>query len=188
MNSPRVVRFLGAALLLLALALPARSQEARPPAPHKKPHGSWLLSRPSDQDVILYISSAQWGTPDRWSFTSLYAHMFEKQEDRNTRLWLNSLTITLSPGTAGGRFGVGYGGIFTPKHGADLAILSGARVVLLRTWGNPLATGADRTFVGTEIGGSLSFLINLGAGHYWQISATDGRRESFWGFHVGVGI
>ena len=62
-----------------------------------------------------------------------------------------------------------------------------ARVVLLRTWGNPLATVADRTFVGAEVRTSLTGVVNVGTGYYWPVSGDDGDRGGFWGFHVGVG-
>jgi hypothetical protein len=183
----RAIRCAGVVLLLLAFALPARSEERKPP-PRGTARHSRILPYAGDQDVILSVSSIEWGSPDRWSFTSRYVHMFEKEADRNTRPWLNSLTVTLSPGTGGGRFGVGYQGIFSPKHGVKITLLNEARVVLLRTWGRPLATAADRTFVGAEIRSSLTGVVNLGAGRYWPISGNDDRQDSFWGFHVGIGI
>jgi len=112
--------------------------------------------------------------------------MFEK--DRDNKTWLNNLSITLSPGTAGGRFAIGYQGILSPRSMPDFAVLSEARVVLLRTWGNPLSTVTNRTFVGAEIRSSLSGMINLGIGYFTQISVSNGRREHFYGLHVGFGI
>lgn len=171
-------------LLLLKFALPVQCQDK--PAADNKRHGSWLVVRPSDQDVILAISSIEWGIPDRWSFTSRYIHMFDKDRDHKT--WLNNLTITLSPGISGGRFGVGYQGIFSPRSMPDMGLFSEARVVLLRTWGNPLATEADQTLIGAEIRSSLSGMLNVSAGYYRPITAFSGSRNSFWGFHVGIGL
>jgi hypothetical protein len=171
-------------LLLLGFTLQVWSQD-KPPV-EKKRHGSWLVMRPSDQDVILTISSIEWGVPDRWSFTSRYIHMFDKERDHKT--WLNSLTFTISPGISGGRFGIGYQGVYSPKSMQDMAILNEARVVLLRTWGNPLAVEADKTLIGAEIRTSLSGMLNVGVGCYRPISAAAGSRNFLWGFHVGVGM
>ena len=112
--------------------------------------------------------------------------MFEK--DRDNKTWLHNLSISLSPGIAGGRLGIGYQGIFSPRSMKDFGVFSEARVVLLRTWGNPLSTVSNRTFVGAEIRSSLSFLINLGIGYYTQISDSNSDREQFYGFHIGIGI
>ena len=168
--------------LLLLFAHPVWSQDSLKTTNPKKSSPFQL----SDQDVILPITSIEWGTPDRWSITSRYVHMFEK--DRDNKTWLNNLSITLSPGTTGGRFAIGYQGIYTPKSMGDYAILSEVRAVLLRTWGNPLATLPNRTFVGAEIRTSLSFLFNVGIGYYKQISNLNDDRKDFYGFHVGVGI
>ncbi len=168
--------------LLLLFAHPVWSQDSLQTANPKKSSPFQL----SDQDVILPITSIEWGTPDRWSITSRYVHMFEK--DRDNKTWLNNLSITLSPGTTGGRFAIGYQGIYTPKSMGDYAILSEVRAVLLRTWGNPLSTLPNRTFVGVEIRTSLSFLFNVGIGYYKQISNLNDDRKDFYGFHVGVGI
>jgi hypothetical protein len=171
-------------LLLLGFTLQGWSQD-KPPV-EKKHHGSWFVSRLSDQDVILTISTIEWGIPDRWSFTSRYIHMFER--DRDHKKWLNDLTITLSPGISGGRFGVGYQCIAGFKSMPDFGLLSEARMVLLRTWGNPLSVEADRTLIGAELRTSLSGMLNVSFGHYWPISTPAGSRKPFWGFHVGVGI
>lgn len=168
--------------LLLLFAHPVWNQDSLQTANPKKSS----LFQLSDQDVILPITSIEWGTPDRWSITSRYVHMFEK--DRDNKTWLNNLSITLSPGTTGGRFAIGYQGIYTPKSMGDYAILSEVRAVLLRTWGNPLSTLPNRTFVGAEIRTSLSFLFNVGIGYYKQISNLNGDRKDFYGFHFGIGI
>ncbi len=182
-SSPvRNFSFLG--VLLLALALPAWSQE-KPSAPPKKSHRSWMDL--SDQDKIV-PSSVEWGTPDRWSLTGRYIHFFEK--DRDNKRWLHNLTVNLSPGMDGGRLGVGYQGIFSPKviSDSDFAMFFEGRAVLLRTWSNPLETEANRTFVGAEIRFAPTFLFNIGVGYYRQVSSSDGSRDSFWGYHVGVGM
>ena len=168
--------------LLLLFAHPVWSQDSLQTANPKKSS----LFQLSDQDVILPITSIEWGAPDRWSITSRYVHMFEKDHDNKT--WLNNLSITLSPGTTGGRFAIGYQGIYTPKSRRDYAILSEVRAVLLRTWGNPLSTLPNRTFVGAEIRTSLIFLFNVGIGYYIQISGSNSDREQFYGFHFGIGI
>ena len=145
-----------------------------------------LMVNLSDQDVILPISSIEWGIPDRWSITTRYTHMFEK--DRDGKPWLNNLCITISPGISGGRIAIGYLGIFSPTSIPDLTILSEARLALLRTWGNPHSIDADLTFAGVEIRSSLRGIINLGIGYYIQISFSNGDQEQFFGFHAGIGI
>ncbi|MDP8209100.1 MAG: hypothetical protein P9L92_20725 [Candidatus Electryonea clarkiae] len=139
----------------------------------------------SDQDVLLPITSIEWGMPDRWSITSRYIHMFQK--DRCNKTLLNNLCVTLSPGTAGGRFAIGYQGILTPPSMHAFALLSEARAVLLRTWGDPLATKPNHTFVGGELRITIVF-INFGIGYYNQISDSRSDREQFYGLHIGFGI
>lgn len=180
-------------VLVLVLARPAWSQEAQRPTPPAQRHGSWILTNFGDQDVLLTVSSVEWGAPDRWSFTSRYIHMFDTNRDHKRSL--NNLTVALSPGTGGVRLGVGYENIFEATKGkgvsaadAGLTLLSEARVVLLRTWSRPLSAGANRTFTGAELRTSFGGLMNVGAGYYAQPSAVNGRRESFWGVHVGVGM
>lgn len=172
--------------LIFLFANPVWSQESEQTAKQKKSTRSRLMLQLSDQDVILPISSIEWGTPDRWSITSRYVHMFEKE--RNNKTWLNNLSITFSTGTAGGRFTIGYQSILSPKSMPDFAIFSEARVVLLRTWGNPLSIDSNRTFVGAEIRSSLSGMINLGIGYFTQLSVSNSRREYIYGLHVGIGI
>jgi len=162
------------------------SQDSLQTEKQKKSSSPRLMFQLSDQDIILPISSIEWGVPDRWSITSRYVHMFEK--DRDNKTWLNNLSIALSPGTAGGRLSIGYQGILSPKSTPDFSVLNEARVVLLRTWGNPLSAITNRTFVGVEIRSSLSFLFNLGIGYYKQISDSNSDKENFYGLHVGIGI
>ena len=60
---------------------------------------------------------------------------------------------------------------------------------MLRTWGNPLFTLPDRTFVGAELKISFTGRIGAGVGYYLQLSDSgDEEQEQFWGFHPGVGI
>lgn len=172
--------------LLLTFTLPVWTLEAVQPTLHNESQGSWLIARPSDQDVFLLISSIEWGSPDRWSFTSRFVHMFNK--DRTNRTWLNNLTFTLCPGTDGGRLGLGYQGILTSRSMIGMTLLNEIRVDLLRTWGNPIATASGRTFVGVELRSSFAGIFNLGTGYYTQISATSDRQGLFWRFHIGVGI
>ena len=187
MNLRFILNIMYTVLFLLLFAYPVCSQESDKTNKTKKFSDSILMFRLSDQDIILPITSIEWGTPDRWSITSRYIHMFEK--DRDNKTWLNDLCITLSPGTAGGRLAIGYQGVYTPKSMPDFAIFNEARLVLLRTWGNPLSAPTNSTFIGAEIRTSLSFLFNIGIGYYKQISDLNGgRKEDFYGFHVGFGI
>ena len=163
-----------------------QSQDSARTANQNKSRNHRLMLSLSDQDIFLPISSLEWGIPDRWSFTSRYIHMFNK--DRNDKTWLNNLCITLSPGTAGGRLAIGYQGIFSPKSMPDFAVFGEARLVLLRTWAKPLSTATHCTFIGAEIRSSLSALVNLGVGYFTQISNSAGRRKSFYGLHIGLGI
>ena len=171
---------------LFLVARPVLSQDSVQTTKQEKAPRKWLMHQLSDQDVFLPISSIEWGTPDRWSITSRYIHMFEK--DRDNRTWLNNISITLSPGIAGGRFAIGYQGILTPASMPDFGLFSEARIVLLRTWGNPLSTIANLTFVGVETRSSLSGMINFGIGYFTQISGPDNDRQQFYGFQIGIGI
>ena len=179
------------ALLLLGFALPAWSQE---PAPTPKPKSPLQrLFFPTDQDAFVPITSLEWGAPDRWSFTSRYIHIFDKDRD-HTRL-LHNFTLTLSPGTAGGRLGAGYLNVYNTGKGGPasgkkngITLLSEARAVLVRTWGKSLMTDANRKFAGVELRTSLAGIINLGVGYYSPIGAPPGDRKSFFGLHAGVGM
>ncbi len=142
----------------------------------------WTLT---EDDVLLPITSLEWGRPDRVSFTSRYLHLFT--QDRDRKPWVHAATATLSPGTDGGRLGVGYKGVWKGPS-RSLPLMPEARVVLLRTWGHPLQTAPGRTFLGGELRLGLTFLGNAGVGWYRSTSETGGRRESFWALHVGVGL
>ncbi len=169
--------------LLFLFAHPVWSQQSEQTVMQMKDVRSWNIHRLSDQDVLLTICSIQWGTPDRWSITSRYLHGGKK--DRDDQKWLNGFSITLSPGTAGGRLGIGYWGMYL---GEVVALPFEVRGVLLRTWGNPLSTLSNRTFIGAEFRIGYIWLINLGIGYYTQISSSKKDREQFYGFHFGVGI
>ncbi len=84
--------------------------------------------------------------------------------------------------------GIGYQGIFTFKDKKDLAIILESRAVLLRTWGSPLETIANRTLMGIELRGAIIFLCNITVGWYRPVSSGEGPSDSFMGLHVGVGI
>lgn len=170
--------------LLLFCANMIFSEEAEEPVKKKESRKSWIMLRLSDRDVILTLSSIEWGTPDRWSITSRYIHDLDKE--RNGKTWLNNAGVFLSPGFSGGRLGVGYLVIYTPDSWGDFALMGDLRGVLLRTWGNPLSTSSNTTFAGAEIKICLSFLLNVSASYYSPI--TNENTKPFWGFHFGIGI
>lgn len=181
MNGSGAVRCLGAAVLSASLAAPAPCQDST--RGWQGGHGRffWVLT---PDDVILPVSSLEWGGPDRWSLTSRYIHLFTKNRDHNP--WIHSATVSLSPGTDGGRLGFGYSGVWPGPAKATLH--PEARLVLLRTWRNPLQTAPNRTFLGAEIRCSAAGLVNVGAGWYRSTASQTGRTDSFWGFHLGVGM
>jgi len=173
-------------LFLLFCVNAVFSQEAEEKVEPKAKSNKKFVVRLSEQDLIIPVTSIEWGIPDRWSFTSTYAHEFDKNRDRKT--WHHNLCVTISPGISGGRLGLGYLNIFDPKSGQDFGLLSQARIVLLRTWGNPLSTSSNRTFLGGEIRSSLTGLLNLGIGYYIQMSDSEGDKDNLFGFHIGIGI
>jgi len=81
------------AMFFILFASPLWSQDSLQTT-KKKSKDKRLMFQLSDQDIILPITSIEWGTPDRWSVTSRYVHWFEK--DRGNKTWLSGLTITLS--------------------------------------------------------------------------------------------
>jgi hypothetical protein len=182
MGHSRLAGIAGGVLIALLLSAPAwcwtRTADRDGPMLRRL-----LLLHQGEHDIVLSVSSIEWGAPDRWSFTSRYVHMFDPKAVRDHKLWLHNLTVTAIPGTSGGRLGIGYQNVFS-----RLALLSEARVVLLRTWGRPLVTGLDRTFVGAEVRTSLTGVVNVGTGYYQPVSGDDGDRDGFWGFHVGIGV
>ncbi|UCC79300.1 MAG: hypothetical protein JSW64_13660 [Candidatus Zixiibacteriota bacterium] len=154
--------------------------------PEHKPPNEKSVFRLSERDIILPITSIEWGSPDRWSITSRYIRELDERKEKRT--WHNNLSVSISPGISGGRIGFGYLGLFDPQSMSDFGVFFEARAVLLRTWGNPLSTSPNRTFWGGELRVALSFLLNLGVGYYKQLSNSDGLKDSFYGFHIGVGI
>ena len=152
----------------------------------KKGHDQWFVFNLSKQDMILPITSIEWGSPDRLSTTSRYIHFFEKE--RNDKTWLNSAGVLLSPGISGGRIGINYLGIYSPSSPKlrGFALFTELRGVLLRTWENPLTTSSNTTFAGAEVKICLVFLLNVSAGYYSPI--TNKNTNPFLGFHIGVGI
>jgi hypothetical protein len=173
-------------LLLLLYSNTILSQESEEKdKPKKRPNQSFVF-RLSEQDVILPITSIEWGHPDRWSFTSRYIHGFEKERKRRT--WINNIGVSLSPGLSGGRLGVNYLGIYSPASLREFALFSELRGVILRTWGNPLSTNPNTTFAGAEIKICLSWLLNTSIGYYSPITKSNENIKPFWGFHFGIGI
>ena len=57
-------------VLIFLFAHPVWSQESEQSTKQKKSGGGRGMLQLSDQDVILPITSIEWGTPDRWSITS----------------------------------------------------------------------------------------------------------------------
>lgn len=157
----------------------------------QEPRQGWQGSRNqyasflSKDDILLPLTSVEWGVPDRWSVTARYIHLFTKDRDRkNGPVWIHGFTATLSPGTDGGRLGLGYSGV----HRGRVPVLPEARLVLLRTWGHPLQTQAGRNFLGPELRLSVVGVANGGVGWYRALSTAHGPRETFWGFHLGFGL
>jgi hypothetical protein len=144
------------------------------------------MKRLGPRDVLLPISSIEWGVPDRWSFTSRYVHEFDESRGHVPRR--DHITVTLSPGTAGGRLGIGYYGLFELEGKKDLIVVIESRAVLLRTWGNPLETEAGRTFAGIELRGGIGPFCNVGVGWYRQMSSNEGEADSIADVHLGVGF
>jgi hypothetical protein len=176
-----------AALLFIMLgATPAwgatQAQTGREP-----PLRRLILVHQGEHVAVLSVSSIEWGTPDRWSFTSRGAYMFGSEYARDHARWINTVALTASPGLGGGRVGLGYWFVPRAKAGSDLGLFE-VRAVLLRTWGHPLVVGPDRTFAGGELRGSLVGFLNAGAGWYGRFQGAEGGRDQFWGFHIGVGL
>jgi len=168
------------------LAYPAWGQDTGHSSPTKKPPNRQGIITLSKRDIILPITSIEWGNPDRWSITARYIRKLDTKIEKQT--WHNNLSVSISPGISGGRIGFGYLGLFDPQTVRDFGIFYEARIVLLRTWWNPLSTSSNRTFWGGELRVALSFILNLGIGYYKQISNSHDPKDDFWGFHIGIGI
>ncbi|MBN1995945.1 hypothetical protein JW935_00235 [candidate division KSB1 bacterium] len=180
-----LLKLLYAVILFLLFTHPVWCQDSGQPEKQKKSAPPRLMLQLGDQDVILPITSIEWGIPDRWSFTSRYVHLFEKERDDKT--WLNVCSISLCPGTAGGRFGISYLGLLSPKSMRDFALITETRMVLLRTWGNPLTALPNHTYAGAELRMSIGWL-NLCFGYYSDAPVSGNGRDKLYGFHFGLGI
>ncbi|MEN8191831.1 MAG: hypothetical protein ABFS12_03375 [Bacteroidota bacterium] len=154
--------------------------------PSSKSRG--LMIRLSDQDVILPITSIEWGHPDRWSFTMRYIHSFHKERKR--RVWHHGAGISLHPGWSGGRLGFNYSATYSPPYESlrEFAIFIHLSGTLLRTWGNPLTAITNTTYAGPELKIGLSWLLNITVGYYSPILNDNVNPKPFWGFHFGIGI
>ena len=174
-------------LLVLPVASPAwcatRTQTGRDPLLRRL-----LLPHKGEHLVVLSMSSIEWGTPDRWSFTSRCVYMFGSEYARDHARWINMVALAASPGLDGGRVGLGYQFIPCAKPWSNLGLIYEARGVLLRTWRSPMVVAPGRTFAGVELRGSLVGFFNAGAGWYGRVQGADGGRDHFWGFHLGVGM
>jgi hypothetical protein len=155
--------------------------------PIKRPNQRFIF-RLSEQDVIMPITSIEWGYPDRWSFTMRYIHSFHKERKR--RIWHHGVGISLHPGWSGGRLGFNYSVIYSPPSPSlrEFAIFIHLNATLLRTWGNPLTAITNTTYAGPELKIGISWLFNVTAGYYLPISNSAENPKPFWGLHFGVGI
>ncbi len=169
------------AVLILSAALSGKAEGEENQSVNKKKQS---LFRLTENDIILPLTSIEWGVPDRWSFTSRYIHSFGDQKKKTS--WKNGAGLSLSPGWSGGRIGVDYIGIYLREDMKDFALFTQFRGTILRTWGNPLSAEADETYLGAEVKFCISWLLDIGAGYYYPLSDKDG--EPFFGFHFGVGI
>jgi hypothetical protein len=186
MKSRKILNTFFVFLLISLFATQAWGQDTEKSNPEKKPPNKQGVFRLSERDIILPITSIEWGSPDRLSITSRYIRELDDKKGEQT--WHNNLTVSISPGISGGRIGFGYLGLFDPQSMSDFGIFTEARIVFLRTWWNPLSTSSARTFWGGELRVAISFLLNVGVGYYKQISGSDDLKDKFYGFHVGIGI
>jgi hypothetical protein len=147
-----------------------------------------LFVHQGEHAVVLSLSSVEWGTANRWSFTSRGVCMFGSECARNRARWFNTVALTASPGLGSRRVGLGCQFIPSAKPWSDLSLICKARGVLLRPWPSPMVVGPDCTFTGVELRGSPVGFLNAGAGWYGRIQGAEGGRDDFWGFHVGVGM
>ena len=173
----------------LALAiLPALLAGGVPAAAQGSPQGFWksLAASPTPQDVLLVLSSLEWGVPDRLSFTSRYIHMFDPAGEKLTHR--NNFVASFSPGVDGVRAGLGWGGITYVGGAKGPGIMSEVRTVLLRTWDRPLIADPRTTYLGAEARISVTAVVSVTGGWYRRVTAAPGRPDHFWGLHVGVGM
>lgn len=182
--------FVALCLAVVTCALPALAQGKDESGKNKKPVRS--LFSPTPDDFFLPVTSIEWGMPDRFSLTARYIHMFDDASVRDHKPSLNNFTVTVIPGISGGRLGIGYENVYDFKkrtsHPVELAFLSEARVVALRTWGSPLVTQPNRTFIGGELRTSLGGVANISIGYYSPLANRSTGTAAFWGLHTGFGI
>jgi len=144
---------------LLLPVQPTRAQDI--PDPGTDPSSEPMMARVGSRLVLLPITSLEWGVPDRWSFTS--RGVLELNQARDGAMFHHNLSLSLSPGTAGGRLSLGYL-MLVDFPDRDLAFFFEPRAVLLRTWGHPLKAEPDRTLTGFEFRASLGGVFNVGVG------------------------
>ncbi len=174
-------------LLFVSLNTVFCQEREKDKEPKKRPNQG-LVFRLSEQDVIIPITSIEWGHPDRWSFTMRYMHSFHKERKR--RIWHQGVGISLHPGWSGGRLAFNYSVIYSPPSPSlrEFAVFIHLNATFLRTWGNPLTAITNTTYAGPELKIGVSWVLNVTLGYYSPISNADNNPEPFWGFHFGVGI
>ena len=172
-------------ILILLMTAFLSGQEEQKTEEKKKPKQQFF--KVTERDVILPITSIEWGEPDRWSFTARYIHMFG--DTKNKEVWKNNVGISVSPGWSGGRAGIDYIGIYSPENmSGEFALFTQFRGVVLRTWGNPLVATPDQTYAGAELKICITWLLDLGVGYYYPLTDSGEKTEPFYGFHFGIGI
>lgn len=179
-----VIRVLIASFLCLVMTTPLPAQSSS--SADEKVPSPGLSYRLSNQDVLLPISSAEWGLPDRWSFTMRYVHEYDISRKPMARR--DNFTITCSPGTAGVRVGLGYQAIFNQLSGQSFLTFLEARAVAMRTWGHPYSAPTNSSFLGGEIRCAFFIIFNLGVGYYVPVRSSSSNDEPLFGFHIGLGI
>ena len=173
-------------VLILLCTVSVFAQETEPTEKAKN-NPKRQFFKVTERDVILPITSIEWGEPDRWSFTARYIHMFG--DTKNKEVWKNNVGISVSPGWSGGRVGIDYIGIYSPEVlSGEFAMFFQLRGVVLQTWGNPLVAVTDNTYVGAELKICLTWLLDMGVGYYYPVTDTGDNVEAFYGFHFGIGI
>jgi hypothetical protein len=179
-----VIRVIAGSFLCLMITASLSAQSA--PASDEKALSPGLSFRISNQDVLLPITSIEWGLPDRWSFTSRYVHEFDLSRTPMARR--DNFTIICSPATAGARLGMGYQAIFNQLSGQSFLTFFETRIVALYTWGTPYAAPAHMTFLGGELRCVFFIVFNTSIGYYVPASSSSSNGDALWGFHIGLGI
>jgi hypothetical protein len=179
-----VIRVIVSLFLWLTLTT-LLSAQTTPDSDEKAPSPG-LSFRLSNQDVLLPITSIEWGLPDRWSFTTRYVHEFDISRKPMARR--DNFTIICSPATAGMRFGMGYQAIFNQLSGQSFLTFFEARAVALYSWGTPYSAPTHVTFLGGELRCVFFIVFNVGIGYYVPASSSSSNDDALWGFHIGLGI